>query len=146
MIERCASADHRGWLALRAALWPFCSADEHRADAKRICREPDHWATFVFIEQDQPVGFIEAGLRYDYVNGTSTSPVGFIEGVYVIDAARRRGVARELVKAAEQWARERGCTEMASDSLLDNTDSHAMHRALGYEESDRVVYFVKPLR
>ena len=146
MIERCTSADHRGWLDLRASLWPSCEDGDHRRDAERICANPERWATFVAVADGQAVGFVETGLRFDYVNGTTTSPVGFIEGIYVIESARRRGVARELVDAAEQWARERGCTEMASDSLLENTGSHAMHRALGYAESDRVVYFVKPLR
>ena len=37
----------------------------------------------------------------DYVNGCTTSPVGFLEGLYVAAAARRQGVARALCDAAE---------------------------------------------
>jgi aminoglycoside 6'-N-acetyltransferase I len=84
-------------------------------------------------------------LRFDYVNGCSTSPVGFLEGLYVREAARRRGVARGLVAAVELWASERGCTELASDALLVNAQSQKAHRAIGFAETERVVFFRKPL-
>ena len=92
-----------------------------------------------------PLGFIEVSTRSDYVNGTSSSPVGFVEGFFVTPAARRQGVARVLLQAGEEWARQRGCREMASDVLVDNATGHAAHRALGFEETDRVVYFRKNL-
>lgn len=91
------------------------------------------------------VGFIEAAVRNDYVNGTSTSPVAFLEGLYVTPECRRRGIARAMVDAVVSWARDRGCRELASDALLDNPGSHAMHRALGFEETERVVCFRREL-
>jgi aminoglycoside 6'-N-acetyltransferase I len=87
------------------------------------------------------LGFVEASKRVDYVNGTSTSPVAFLEGIYVVPEFRRRGVARSLVDAVVNWARGEKCRELASDSLLPNTDAHAAHRALGFDETERVVYF-----
>ena len=60
--------------------------------------------------------------------------------------ARRSGCARALVAAAGTWARECGCSEFASDANFANADSHAMHRALGFVETERVVYFRRPLR
>lgn len=92
-----------------------------------------------------PIGFVEAALRTDYVNGTESSPVAFVEGIYVVLEARRKGVAAALISAVESWARSLGCTELASDALLDNQSSHAFHRALGFEETERVVYFRKAL-
>lgn len=94
---------------------------------------------------ESPRDWVEVALRSDYVNGTDSSPVGFLEGLYVDPAFRKQGIAAMLVYTAEQWVREQGCTEMASDALLENTDSHAMHRALGFEETERVVYFRKLL-
>ena len=41
------------------------------------------------------------------------------------------------------WAQAQGCDELASDALLDNETSQAMHRALGFEETERVVFFRK---
>ena len=93
----------------------------------------------------QAIGFAEATIRSDYVNGTETSPVGFVEGVYVVPAMRRHGVARRLYAAIGDWAKARGCRELASDALLDNESSQRAHRALGFEETERVVYFTKKL-
>ena len=102
-----------------------------------------------FIEYDSSgnaSGFAEVALRHDYVNGTESSPVAFLEGVYVQPGARRSGVAKELVREAERWAKDRGCTELASDAELGNTLGHAMHSALGFIEMERVVFFRKLLR
>ena len=85
-------------------------------------------------------------MRHDYVNGTDTSPVAFLEGLYVAPAARRAGVARALVAAVAQWGRAAGCTELASDAAAGNTASHAVHGALGFAETKRVVYFRRALR
>ena len=84
-------------------------------------------------------------MRVDYVNGTNSSPVAFLEGLYVARSSRRQGVAHALVESVVEWALAQGCRELASDSLLDNTAAHAAHRALGFEETERVVYFPRKL-
>jgi aminoglycoside 6'-N-acetyltransferase I len=145
-IEPCTSKDQRGWLELRRMLWPECADPEHVVEATAMCLEPDRFhASIAYDEAEKALGFIEASMRQDYVNGTESSPVGFIEGLYVVADARQRGVGRALVEAAERWARAGGCREMASDALIDNVESHAMHRALGFTETERVVYFRKEL-
>lgn len=145
MIERCASVEHPGWIEMRRALWPRCTEPEHVAEMRASCSRPKLCAFIASDEDSRAVGFIEASLRTDYVNGTVTSPVGFIEGIYVVPSARRRGVARALVRAAEGWALANGCREMASDARIENGDAHLMHRALGFVETSRVVYFRKDL-
>ncbi len=90
-----------------------------------------------------PIGFAEATLRRDYVNGCSTSPVAFLEGLYVAPAWRRRGVARLLCAAAEDWGRMLGCVELGSDTYLENIESQRMHQALGFEEMERIVGYRK---
>jgi aminoglycoside 6'-N-acetyltransferase I len=99
----------------------------------------------MYDEGRMPIGFIEGSIRSDYVNGTETSPVGFVEGVYVAPTLRRNGVARALFAAIGDWAKARGCRELASDALIDNEGSQRAHRALGFEETERVVYFTKRL-
>jgi aminoglycoside 6'-N-acetyltransferase I len=149
MIVSCTSTGQSGWLALRQALWPDCPADEHLAEMQLFVAHPDKYAQFVAYEADgQPAGPAEVALRTDYVNGTSGtdgSPVAFLEGLYVAPAYRRRGVARALLGVVADWGRAHGCIELASDALLENTASHAMHAALGFEETERVVFFCKPL-
>lgn len=94
-------------------------------------------------ERGDAVAFVEAALRHDYVNGCETSPVLFVEGLYVMPCARRAGVARALIDAVMAWGRGHGCTEMASDADIANLPSHAFHQAAGFTETERVVYFRK---
>ena len=146
MIERCQSFEHSGWLALRKSLWPGFPDSEHLAEMSLFLAEPERFIQFVAYERPRaPVAFVEASLRHDYVNGTSTSPVVFLEGLYVAPASRRRGFARELVGAVAAWGKERGCTEFASDTPLHNELSQAVHKSLGFQEAERVVYFRKEL-
>ena len=144
MIAPCESIDAQGWLELRQALWPG-TREAHVAEMAAFLSDPARYAQFVAHEGGAPAGLAEAAIRSDYVNGTESSPVAFLEGLYVAPAFRRRGIARLLVAEVVRWAKARGCHELASDALLDNTASHAAHRALGFEESERVVFFRKRL-
>jgi aminoglycoside 6'-N-acetyltransferase I len=145
-IERCTSLDQPGWLEFRLALWPDATADDHRGYMAISLAQPERFLQLMMYDQARnPIGFIEGSIRADYVNGTETSPVGFVEGVYVAPAWRRRGVARRLFEAIGDWAQARGCHELASDALLENEASQRAHRALGFKETERVVYFVKRL-
>lgn len=146
MIERCTTIEHAGWLNLRQALWPHGSRDEHLSEMSSFIADPGRYAQFVaYSSPGQAVGLAEAAVRTDYVNGAHTSPVAFLEGLYVVPQSRRKGIAKSLVSTVSQWARSAGCSELASDALLDNEISHAVHRALGFQETERVVFFQKML-
>jgi aminoglycoside 6'-N-acetyltransferase I len=129
---------------MRTALWPDEDPEIMTREAPGILNRSDRLVLLAH-EADVVVGFAEASLRHDYVNGCETSPVAFIEGIYVVPERRRQGVANALIAAVEQWARDQGLHELASDALLENSQSHAMHRALGFSETERVIYFRKPL-
>jgi aminoglycoside 6'-N-acetyltransferase I len=143
-IRRATHEDKSGWLRLRQGLWPEAPVeylnfdmDARLADAK--------YAVFVASGTDgQLVAFIEAGLR-EHGEGCETSPVGYIEAWYVDEHIRGQKLGRDLVHAAEQWAREKGMAEMASDTWLENESSIAAHLKLGYREAERLVHFVKKL-
>ncbi len=128
------------WLSLRSRLWPGASESEHLREMADVLARGHH-VCLAFALQGCAIGFVEASKRIDYVNGTSSSPVVFLEGLYVEPASRRKGVARALVADVERWALAERCSELASDSLLENLAAHAAHRALGFEEMERVVYF-----
>jgi aminoglycoside 6'-N-acetyltransferase I len=131
--------------ALRHALWPEeGSLAEHQAEQRDQLLERDtaDYALFVALDAVEAViAFAEVTRRTDHVNGCDGSPVAFLEGIYVSPGHRRRGVARALVAATRDWGLSQGCAEFASDALLDNDPSHAFHKAVGFEETERVVYF-----
>ena len=146
MIEACTSVEQPGWLDLREALWPHCSRSDHVAEMRSFLAQPECLTQYVFYsEQNVAVGFVEASLRNDYVPGTDSSPVAFLEGIYVAPTSRRRGVATQLVAEVENWARARGCTEFASDTQIENSASQLVHKALGFRETERIVCFAKSL-
>lgn len=141
------AADAEAWVAMREALWPS-GGDHgtHEEDVALLLAEPGDTVNLIARDDGGAhAGFAEAGLRHDYVNGTDSSPVAFLEGIYVDPAFRRTGVARQLVEAVENWARQQGCSELASDADIANISSQNMHNALGFTETQRVVYFRKVL-
>ena len=136
--------DADAWCALRSALWPEEDVDAIVRETHAFsCSGRDALALVAVDAAGVVIGFAEAKLRRDYVNGAATSPAGFLEGLYVVPARRRAGIGRALVCAVEGWVRESGCRELASDADLSNVAGHAAHRACGFAETGRVVYFLK---
>lgn len=144
MIIRATAAECAAAAALAVKMWNEHTIDGIAAEFEQLVSRDDA-ALFLLREDGRNVGFAQCQLRRDYVEGTDSSPVGYLEGVYVEEEYRRRGCARELLASCEQWAREMGCTEFASDCELDNTDSLAFHLNVGFEEANRIICFVKSL-
>ncbi len=147
MIEVGAASRLGDWARLRSLLWPELSEAAHRAELAQVLSSGDAGAV-AFIASTgvgEIVGFAEASLRRGYVNGCETSPVTFLEGIYVEPEHRKTGIAKALCEAVEAWGRAAGSLEMASDADLKNTASHAFHAAVGFEETERVIFFRKPL-
>ena len=102
-------------------------------------------AVFLYRDKSEAVGFAQCQLRHDYVEGTQTSPVGYLEGIYIMPEYRKQGYGRALVTACEGWAKEQGCTEFSSDCPLDNDLSILFHLHIGFLEANRIVCFTKRL-
>ena len=100
---------------------------------------------FLKYENDIPIGFAQCQLRYDYVEGTKTTPVGYLEGIFVKERYRNRGYAKELLVECEAWAKDNGCQEFASDCEIENTGSFHFHKAVGFAEANRIICFTKAL-
>jgi len=130
------------YVPLRQALWPDANDPSEVMD--QLAR-PERFQILVAEEGSQFIGWVEVALR-DYAEGCQTSPVGYLEGWYVVPTHRQSGIGRKLVEAAEDWARAKGCTEMASDTETHNTPSQQAHLHLGYQEVERIVCFRKPLQ
>ena len=145
IVREIVDGDRAAWVRLRDALWPG-SLSDHEAET-RAYFEAGAQTPIVFVADvdGRVVGFLELDFR-KYAPGCASSPVPFIEGWHVEAAHQRRGIGRALVEAAEARALAMGFTEIASDSELGNDDGIAAHRALGYEEIERVVSFRRSLR
>lgn len=130
--------------ALLASQLFHCAPEELANEFLRIIGEPDS-AVLLFSEDHQVVGFAQCQLRRDYVEGADSSPVGYLEGIFVRPEYRKRGIARELLAACQQWAKEKGCTQFASDCELGNDSSLTFHMKMGFSEANRIICFIKPL-
>ncbi|MBQ8238673.1 MAG: GNAT family N-acetyltransferase [Oscillospiraceae bacterium] len=145
MDIRSARADDLDSLTrLGLQLWPDHEFEELRHDFAEIMAKPEA-AFFLAVEKEQAVGFAQCQLRHDYVEGTESSPVGYLEGIFVKADHRGRGLAGRLLAACENWAREQNCREFASDCELHNTGSLRFHLNMGFEEAGRIICFKKKL-
>ncbi|MFD2212114.1 aminoglycoside 6'-N-acetyltransferase [Metabacillus endolithicus] len=127
---------------LALLLWPDHTLEDYMQEMTHLIAQPD--ATVILAYYDsEPIGFAQCQLRYDYVEGTSSSPVGYLEGLYVKEAFRKQGFAKNLINACEKWAKKKGCHEFASDCELENEKSLSMHLKLGFSEANRIICFKK---
>ncbi|HEY1372051.1 MAG TPA: aminoglycoside 6'-N-acetyltransferase [Candidatus Binatia bacterium] len=130
------------WLAMGRKLWP--KEQNLRRDFARIAKLP-YERVFICWADEAPAGFVEVSMRRDYVEGSSSSPTGYLEGIFVEKKFRKTGVARLLVRMAEAWAKKRGASEFGSDTRLANRRSRKFHKALGFSEVEKNVAFIKKL-
>ena len=121
-------------------LWKECIFEELKEEIEEIVHGNES-AIFIALYNNSAVGFAQVKMRHDYVEGTESSPVGYLEGIYVKDQCRKQGYARELLKRCEKWAREQGCSEFASDCELNNDVSLEFHLKTGFTEANRIICF-----
>jgi aminoglycoside 6'-N-acetyltransferase I len=144
VIRRAILTDKAEWLRLRRRLWPEADSENLASELDSMLQDEDA-PVFVAERGDAGLcGLLEAGMRR-YADGCDSSPVGYIEGWYVDDDIRGSGVGAALLAEAEDWARERGFKEMASDTGITNEASRMAHVALGYHETERLIHFSKTL-
>lgn len=148
-IRRAVPSDVSSLTPLRVALWPESSSDHHGNELQSILDGTLHtvmpMVIFVAEKSGRILGFLEAALRSTADGCDQRHPVGYVEGWYVIESHRAQGIGRALLCAAENWAREQGCREMASDADIDNTLSHRVHQASGFTVTGRSILFRKAL-
>lgn len=144
MIKKAESGDLETLAKLAALMWKNHSVRELAEEFSEIMGK-GRSCFFLKYENGEPVGFAQCQMRNDYVEGTRTSPVGYLEGIFVKEGFRGKGYARELLAACEAWAKENGCREFASDCETGNTGSFLFHKAMGFTEANRIICFAKTL-
>jgi aminoglycoside 6'-N-acetyltransferase I len=134
------------WRRMRAALWPECPDEQHAREMADILGDPEFNAAFLAHAPDGlPVGFLEVSIRLS-AEGCKPGRIGYVEGWFVEPDWRGKGLGASLIHAAESWAAERGCREMASDSDVDNVGGCQAHRCLGYQEVSLLAHFRKDIK
>lgn len=132
------------WRRLRNSLYRGLDDAQHDREMA-VIQTSDDQACFVAVsDDDRLLGFIEVSLR-NIVDGCDDGPVGYVEGLFVLPAKRRQGIGKALIARAIDWFREAGCTDMATDSELDDAEAQAYWQRIGFDEIWRIVQFRKPL-
>lgn len=144
MLRTAMISDFKMVTKLALLLWPSHEFKELETEIAEILSNKNAMIVLYF-DNHQPIGFAQCQLRYDYVEGTESSPVGYLEGIFVDGNYRMQGIARQLLQYCETWSKEKGCTEFASDCELTNTDSLQFHLKLGFIEANRIICFNKNL-
>ena len=131
--------------SLMLELWPDGLFEEEYENNQQMLRMGKETAFLAKSTAGEYMGFVAVSLRMDYVEGTESSPVGYVEGIYVKPGYRKMGIGLTLLAAAETWSKEKGCLEMGSDTDLLNKLSQAFHQRAGFTEVNRIVCYKKDL-
>lgn len=143
-IRRAVFDDVRHASRLSQMLWPHHTLAEMEEEMEKLL-SINRDAVFLAWEGGTAIGFAHCSLRHDYVEGASYSPTGYLEGIFVVEEHRGKGVAAALLAACEDWARKQNCREFASDCELSNSESLIFHLKKGFAESSRIICFLKEL-
>lgn len=149
VIRSARAGDERALARLMLTLWP----DEGRAAfAKKSVKAlrlhvnggPRGVLLAAVSDDGDVIGFVSAGVR-KWSEAGGPSPIPHVEGWFVDEAWRRRGVGRALLAAVETWAKAKGFTHVSSDTWAHNQLSVDAHERSGYRVTERIVYFLKKL-
>lgn len=144
MIKKATESDIPALAELAIQMWDDATLSELEEHFAELINCDDAVCFLKYVEGNS-IGFAQCQLRHDYVEGTDTSPVGYLEGIYIQKEFRHQGYARELLHECEEWAKEKNCSEFASDCELSNHDSLCFHMAMGFKEANRIICFKKEL-
>lgn len=145
-IIKATRKEEHAWLKLRKQLWLRCTNERHMFEMKDYISSESKCAFLAVHEKESFIGFCECALRHDYVEGSSTSPTAYLEGIFVMKQFRKLGIAKKLIEHAENWSKRHGCREIGSDTEISNQASIDMHIRLGFAEKSRIVHFLKPIK
>ena len=144
MVRKATNNDSHVLAEMAVLMWNSHTVDELETEFMETLNDKNS-TFFIKYINNIPVGFSQCGLKTDYVEGTESSPVGYLEGIFVKEKYRNKGCAKELLCACEMWAKEIGCSEFASDCELDNIGSFNFHMVMGFDEANRIICFKKRL-
>jgi aminoglycoside 6'-N-acetyltransferase I len=99
----------------------------------------------LYLIDGEPIAFMHLSIRVDYVQGCESSPTGYLEGVYVAPAYRKKGISTALFNEGKKWLLAKGCKQIGSDMEEGNKNSYSFHMSVGFKEAGRLVTFIQDL-
>ncbi|XMB85198.1 GNAT family N-acetyltransferase [Mycoplasmatota bacterium WC44] len=144
IIRKIQKHDFDEWFSLVVKLWPGEEKEEMKDEFNRVLVENDK-EVYISIDDNKYIGFINVSTRIDYVEGSESSPVGYVEGIYVLDEYREKGIARKLIEKAKEFSKERGYKELGSDTELTNVLSQEFHESIGFERAEVIVHYIQKI-
>ena len=134
------TADARELARLSAELGYAMAPTEMSRNLAALLASPSHFVT-VACDDDRLLGWVAAEYRLSLEGGEKAELTGL-----VVDAsARRRGIGRMLVAAAEQWASQRGLGKIVVRSNVAREESHPFYEGLGYTRTKTAHVYAKDL-
>ena len=134
-VRRSRPGDAAAIFQLARKLWPDCEQTDLDGEVFFVAEE----------KNGTLCGFACVRVR-PYVDGAEGEPCPHLEGWFVEEGLRGKGIGRALVGAVETWCREQGFDELTSDALADNAQSIASHKAIGFAPTELLQLFRKDLK
>lgn len=144
MIRKAEQNDYRIVARLAKELWNNHSLADLENEFKKYLFS-DNACIYLDYENNTPVAFSQISLRFEYVEGVNSSPVAYLEGIFVKEEYRKQNIAQQLIIQSEKWAKEKGCKELASDCELENEISYRFHLKNEFKEVNKIICFTKQL-
>lgn len=139
------NSDFESLLKMGLQLWKEYQKNELKRQLNIVCLAENHQILIAKVNHEIPIGFSIFSIRHDYVEGADKSPTGYLEGIYVEEEFRNNGIAKEFMKRGEQWLKSNDCSQIGSDTWLNDTESRKFHKKIGFREEDELVHFLKDI-
>ncbi|MCR9287026.1 MAG: GNAT family N-acetyltransferase [Bacteroidetes bacterium] len=141
IFKQASKTDKDAWIRLRETLYDGVESTFHEEEIEIILNDKTK-ATFLVFEtgKEDSIGMLELSLR-NIVDGCLSSPVGYIEGIYLHEKVRGKGYGRQMIDFAKKWAKSQGCSELGCDAELDDLSAQMFHQKMGFRETYRIVQY-----
>ncbi|MDN5214736.1 GNAT family N-acetyltransferase [Fulvivirgaceae bacterium BMA12] len=140
------SEDFEQLLKMSQKLWTDFDEEELKNLLKEMTQLEKNRILMAKRADGENVGFSIFSIRTDYVEGADKSPTGYLEGIYIEPPYRKNGIAKEFLRIGEMWCKEKGCTQIGSDTWLTNKASREFHKKIGFWEEEEIVHFLKNIK
>lgn len=141
-IINALKVESKYWLALRKALWPEEAEEGLKSEITAFIESEEKTIAFLAKENNSHIGFIEARIK-PASSLTFDQPHVFIDGWYVVEPHRNKGLGKALVNEIEKWTRQNGLNYIVSDTTEEYPISPSAHRACGFSQKENDLVFIK---